>query len=218
MSARKAFADFFPVGIEFEFQPVCLPGVDETSDAERALVSGMAVKRQREFLSGRAAARRALIRLGVRSHDLLIGSAREPLWPPDVSGSISHTEHFCLVAVAPRDHFPSLGLDCAPDQGLAEALWPRICTEEELKWIHEQPGRERHRWAQLFFCAKEAAYKYHYPLAQAYLGFQALSVRLDTRTERFSMQPSLASPLQEARGAWRRAEGLLVCLVIPSNN
>jgi len=215
MIARADLAGFFPPGIEFELQPVRLPEPSETSAAERALVAGAAPKRQREFLSGRAAARAALARLGVAAHDLLSGGAREPLWPQHLTGSISHTDEFCLVAVAPRARCAGLGLDCEPDEDLAEPLWQRVCTPAERAWLREQPAEQRGRRARLLFCAKEAAYKYQQPLTRSFLGFQELSVSFGAPAESFALHPAAPGPLQEARGQWRRAAGLLVCLVLP---
>ncbi len=215
MTAPADLAGFFPPGIEFELQALRLPEPSETSAAERAFVAGASPKRQREFLSGRAAARAALARLGVAAHDLLPGGAREPLWPPGMTGSITHTGRFCLVAVAPRARCVSLGLDCEPDEDLAEPLWQRVCTPVERSWLREQPAEGRGRWARLIFCAKEAAYKYQHPLTRSFLGFQELSVSFDAPTESFGLHPAAPGPLQEARGRWHRTAGLLVCLVLP---
>lgn len=216
MISQVDLAGFFPPGIEFELQPVHLPSESETSPAERALVKGASPKRQREFLSGRAAARRALARLGVEAYDLLSGSAREPIWPPQLIGSISHTAEFCIVATAPRARVTALGLDCEPDDDLDEGLWARVCTPAEREWLWEQESEYRGRWARLIFCAKEAAYKYQHPLTHAFLGFQDLSVIPDAREQTFTLQPKVPNPLKDARGSWRRAAGLLVCLVLPT--
>lgn len=196
-------------------QPVRMPGEDETTAAERSCVARAAPKRQREFLSGRAAARQALARLGRHGHDLLVSPTRAPRWPPEVVGSISHCGAVCLAAVALRTQLSGIGVDCEPDAALDASLWPRICTPTELDWMRSQPEAERGRWARLIFCAKEAAYKYQHPLTQSFVGFQAVSIILEPRTESFRIhsEPRI-HVLNEARGSWRRSDGLVVSLVV----
>lgn len=219
---------FFPATVEFELQPVRLPDESETTAAERGCVAQAVLKRQREFLSGRAAARQALARLGIHGHDLLVSPSRGPLWPPGVVGSISHSGDVCLAAVALSAQLPGIGVDCAPDAALDELLWSRICTPVELDWIRLQPEPQRGRWARIFFCAKEAAYKYQQPLTLGFLGFQDLTLGMDPQTKSFSMQlegrfsnrsgeafPGLdpGTLLQSARGSWRLTAGHVIGLV-----
>lgn len=207
-------ADFFPAGVECEAQAVRMPAAEETTPAERACVAGAAPKRQREFLSGRIAARRALARLGITACELLPDPAGGPRWPPEVVGSISHSGALCLAAVAPRAQLAGLGVDCEPDDPLDAALWPRIITPAELAWIGRQPEAERGRWVRLFFSAKEAAYKYQHPLTRNFVGFQELTLILDPPAGTFALRSHPRVPeLDEARGAWRRSAGQLVSWV-----
>src|SRR3569623_1114660 len=57
---------------------------------EAQQVAGAVAKRRVEFAAGRACARRALTRLGIRDFVLKNGAARAPRWPRGVVGSISH--------------------------------------------------------------------------------------------------------------------------------
>lgn len=58
-------------------------------EAERALVARAVPKRRDEYAAGRNCARAALARLGVHDFALLAGSAREPIWPEGVIGSMT---------------------------------------------------------------------------------------------------------------------------------
>lgn len=158
-----------------------MPSVEETTARERAQVATAVAKRQREFLTGRVAARRALARLGVPVLELEVGPRRAPQWPPEVVGSIAHSAEWCLVAVARRNLVGGLGLDVEPARPLAAELWPRICTPGEQEWIAAQPQAERGLWALRYFCAKEAVYKCQFPRSGRFLGFHEVEVRFGDR-------------------------------------
>lgn len=212
---------FFPHGVIYEAVPVAMPGAGEVTDRERACVASAVLKRQREFLCGRAAARRLLHRLGAPAEDLLVGSNRAPLWPEGVVGSISHCDTLCLVAVARSAELAGIGVDCEPDAPLDAELWPRIGTPAELAWLERQAAAERGRWARWIFAAKEAAYKYQHPRTGVFLGFQDLAVRF-TADGAFDLlaagaPPLAATVLAGARGVYRHSGGHLVCAVIPAS-
>lgn len=203
---------FFPQAAEWEVRELTIPGDEEVSAAERAVVAHAAERRRREFLAGRAAARRALARLGVHGHDLLVGAAREPLWPPGVVGSLSHDADCCVAVAASRARLAGIGVDCAPDRPLPQRLWARIATPAELAWASGFLEPQRGRWLRLIFSAKEAFYKYQRPLSGRFLGFADATVEPDAATESFTIRSGL-SGFRAVRGAWRRSAGRLVCLV-----
>jgi len=155
-------------------QPELLPGEGE------ALSRALPIRR-REFAAGRAAARRALVALGLPPAPIPMAPDRAPIWPEGLFGSISHSASLCLAVVgrAPL----SLGLDLEPDAPLEEDLLPTICRPEELARL---PEPARGNLARLIFSAKEATYKALYPLTGVILDFADLEVTLEPEAGRFT--------------------------------
>lgn len=210
-----------PAGVLYEMGPVHMPADTETSDAERAAVSAAVLKRQREFLSGRAAARRLLTRLGHSGGDLLPQPSRAPAWPAGIVGSISHCDRAFLVVAAPSSVLGGIGIDCEPDEPLPPELWERICSPRELAWLESQEPASRGCWARRFFSAKEAVYKYQYPRTARFLGFQEVEIAFDSASCQFQTRWTgaeaengidLSSVLEAAEGAWTVRDGLVVCV------
>ena len=75
-----------------------------------ALLADAVPKRQAEFLAGRFLRQAALKLLGRPSVPIGIGNKREPVWPPGISGSISHSHGIC-VSMATLDSEAMVGVD-----------------------------------------------------------------------------------------------------------
>jgi 4'-phosphopantetheinyl transferase EntD len=145
-------------------------------EEERAL--GRAVeKRRREFTTGRACAREALARLGIRS--VAIGSGRdgEPLWPAGIVGSITHCDGYRACAVAPAGAVLALGIDAERDAPLSDGVWAEVAFGSELA-LRAPAGPGPHLDAVLF-SAKESVYKAWFPLTRRRLGFADAQVAID---------------------------------------
>lgn len=138
-------------------------------------------KRKREFVGGRAAARSAMARLGLKPVPIPVQSSRAPQWPDGVWGSISHTDTLCAAAVT-KEPF-SLGLDVERDSDLKPQLLSTICSEAELVRI---AGPDQLRLAKLIFSAKEAAYKAQFPLTGQVFGFDHMDILLDLQARVFT--------------------------------
>src|SRR4051794_32188529 len=78
---------------------------------EEAFIAGAGERRRRDFAAGRHAAREALIRLGIDGGSLLRGAGGEPLWPPGIAGSISHSADYAVAAAARKSDFDYVGVD-----------------------------------------------------------------------------------------------------------
>ena len=109
---------------------------------------------------------------------------RSPIWPPGLTGSITHTHSACLAAVAWEREVRMLGLDLERDGALENALFPTICRHSEQVWLQNQtnPGQ----MAKLIFSAKEAAYKAQYRLSQTLFGFDTFETEFDLENGQFS--------------------------------
>ena len=132
---------------------------------EEALVAKAVWKRQREFAKGRECARRALAGFGRGNAMLLSGSDREPLWPPDIVGSITHTQGLCGAAVALSNRYQGIGIDAEPAESLGVDLTKRICRDDEASAASTMAWLESAIVPRLVFCAKEAVYKCVFPIS-----------------------------------------------------
>lgn len=173
-----ALADLFPPGA---VAAVLLePGELAALLPEEALCMKRAVpKRMREFAAGRQCAHRVLAELGITEFAVLMAADRQPLWPPSIVGSITHTHEYCAAVAAERSRLLALGIDAELADSVAEELWPTICRESELMALQRLATGERARAATLVFSAKEAFHKCQYPLTGEWLGFEDVSIDLE---------------------------------------
>ena len=135
-------------------------------------------RRQAEFFFGRWAVRAALLAQGLPARPVGIGTAREPLWPAEVVGSITHINGLAAAAVAPAATCVGLGLDAervarGEDQAALRGL---AVDERELKLLRELGDADLDRWVTIAFSAKESLYKAAFPTVRRFFGFEAARV------------------------------------------
>ena len=152
---------------------------------EEVCIEGSNALRKQEFRAGRACAREAMKKLGCPPSPIPAGAQRGPCWPSGVVGSISHTRECCVAAVAFMDDFKSLGLDMEQYARLKPELWRLVLTRDEAVWVEGFSESERVCHAALIFSAKEAFYKYQFPLTQTWLGFQDVEVDVSLEEKAF---------------------------------
>lgn len=140
-------------------------------EAEALHLARVVPKRAREFAAGRLCARRALAEFGMADFPLRAAEDRQPIWPPSMVGSITHTAGFCAAVVAERARLCALGLDSEVVGDVNGEIWPSICTQSEIAWVGSRPAAERAAAVTLIFSAKEAFYKCQYSLVGETLGF-----------------------------------------------
>lgn len=169
-------------------------------------------KRRREFVTGRACARRALERLGVAPVAIPSGARGEPLWPAGVVGSITHCQGYRACAVARSTDFRSLGIDAEVDAPLPDGVLEHVAFGPERQ-LAEADG-EVHL-DRLLFSAKEAVFKAWFPLAGRWLGFEDARLEIDVDARTFSAEllvpgPVLdAGPLTSFHGGWCVEAGVI---------
>lgn len=168
---RSLALALFPPGVAGA-ELLRLEEADPPLDAERAGLEDAAPARLLEFAAGRHCAREALRALGYEPVAVPRGGSREPLWPPGITGSISHASGYCGAVVARASTCGGLGFDVEEWGRMRPALWRRIATPAEREWLRAR-GDEGERWATVLFSAKEAFYKAQYPRSATFLGFQA---------------------------------------------
>jgi 4'-phosphopantetheinyl transferase EntD len=167
VSVGPAPASLFPPGVVLA---VAEPGDDEVPLApeEAALVARAVERRRRDFTAGRACARVGLAALGFPARAVGARPERDPTWPVEAVGSITHTAGWVAAVVARSDAFAGLGIDAEAATPLDDALIDRVC----------RPGEPTEPLAaKTLFCAKEAVYKAVFPSTRVFLEFHDVEVR-----------------------------------------
>lgn len=149
-------------------------------------VEQVAPARAREFGAGRAAARTAMEMLGQCPRPVLQGEDRAPVWPPGLTGSITHSARDCLAVVTDDTDIRALGLDLEPAIALESALWPVVCTPPEIAWLASLGPSQRGHFAKLIFSAKEATYKAQYVVSHTLLDFHDITLSVDLGANTFT--------------------------------
>ena len=175
---------------------------------ELALVQEVKNSSRRDaFSSGRRLAKMALSHLGISLRPIL-RQERRPIWPEFVVGSISHTEHLAVSAVAKSMHCRGIGVDLEVISAVDERVANRVLDDQERDWIVKQQLPE---WRTALFSAKEAIYKATNPITDEFLGFRDVTLTVDEDALSFTAKTTrdfVASPLLErARGYFHRIEG-----------
>ena len=140
---------------------------------ELATLSAAAVaKRRREFTLGRIAARQAIEALGRAPTPILVGHNREPLWPEELRGSITHSAGWAAAAVAPAERTANLGLDLEDSGAITPGIEGAVTDAIERGWTGGDPVR-----VAKLFSAKESVFKAFHRFRRAYFGFDAVRLR-----------------------------------------
>jgi 4'-phosphopantetheinyl transferase EntD len=184
---RELLASLFP---PFVIVEAAGPGDDDESllpPEESRWLAPMASVRRREFTAGRNTARRALERLGLPRVAIgRHGDDRDPEWPADIVGSISHTHGVAVAACAWASDVLAIGLDVERAGPLGDDIVREICRNEELDALRHVAPPEPSDWPKLLFAVKEAGYKAWFPRTRTPLEFHAMHVILDPPARRFS--------------------------------
>ena len=191
-------------------------GINPETITEFDQVASAGSKRQREFLCGRYYAHRLIDVLGYR--DFIIGRDDKgcPLWPPGITGSISHTNDYCVAAIAQESSIRSVGVDLEEAGRMKVDLWKRLFTRAEISVLEKirQPVEQK-RHAAIMFSAKEAYYKYDYPLHQQQHEFTDVEIDIDDSSHQFSLHITGQSPDNRLIG--RFASGLTHVMTLIAN-
>ncbi len=145
----------------------------ELTHAERQPLQKAVAKRRREFAAGRVAAKRCAQRLGKPMASLPVGSQREPCWPQDLLGSISHDNVSALAWLAPSSQVAGLGLDVEQTSRLKSDTWRMLFTDQELRLLENSNDKEL---ALILFSAKESIYKCLFPTVKRFIGYKEVSI------------------------------------------
>ena len=146
------------------------------AEAPRAL-GPVSDARRREFARGRACARLAMQKLGVRPLPLLRGRERQPLWPAALCGSITHCDGYCAAVVAHTRDMRTIGIDAEVIRAFGDVVLDRIALAGERAWMSGADARAP--WAVLLFSAKESVFKAWFQVFESALDFSHVHIDFD---------------------------------------
>lgn len=158
-------------------------------------------KRRAEFLAGRLCARRALARLGAPAAPVPVGRDREPVWPPGVVASITHTSERALCLVAHAADTLGLGVDIerAIDAARAAEIGGVVVDAAEQALI-EAGFADPAAGLGAVFSAKESLYKALFPQVRRLFGFEAMRLaRVGPRQLEFVCAEDLADGVRRGQ-------------------
>ena len=128
-------------------------------------------KRLTDFSTGRYCATKALEQMRIKDATIPIGEDREPIWPEGIVGSISHCDSLTGAIVAKSSDHISLGIDIEEIGRVTPDLWDLVFTENEKNYLSGLSEKEVLIQSTAIFSAKEAFYKFQYPITQTFLDF-----------------------------------------------
>jgi enterobactin synthetase component D len=137
-------------------------------------------RRQAEYFYGRAAARCALAVVGVVDWVVASGSLRQPLWPPGIVGSISHTQNYAAAIALPASSHRGIGIDVEiiSDATSASALSAVAFNAAELRHIpSDNDAVLRTLSLTIGFSAKESFYKAAFNVVGRLFDFDAVELQ-----------------------------------------
>ncbi len=142
-----------------------------------------------EFLNGRNTAHLALNKLKfINNSPILIGKNREPLWPENTIGSITHCLGYCAAAVAYKKNIIGIGIDAELNSKINKNIIPTTQTPiEQSRNIKLQLSHHDVCINKIVFSAKESTFKFIYPFIQHYISFNDIEIHLNTETKSFSI-------------------------------
>ena len=146
---------------------------------EQQYVANAIEKRRNEFSTGRLCTQLALQQHKIYDAAVLIGNNREPIWPTNLTGSISHCHDIAGAVVVDNSILPAVGIDIERLKPLKERFVDYICTDEEKAWLNTQTGYSLDTLLLMLFSLKEAIYKCVYVATDQKLTFKDCNILPD---------------------------------------
>ena len=149
---------------------------------EEASLAEASVKRIQEFRAGRYCATQALHSMGIENFPILRGKNREPIWPDNIVGSISHCKDIAGAVVADKHRIKSVGLDIENQKQLKLGFAKHVCTDSERIWLESQNADFQNQALLLIFSIKEAVFKCIYQSSGVHLTFRECNTAMQYAT------------------------------------
>lgn len=150
---------------------------------EKKYVLNAVLARRAEFATGRYCAREILTKLGYAEIAIPVGPKMEPIWPTNVSGSISHDQGIAVAVISADQHISGLGIDLLGLESRIDGTGSGLIADEsEISSVGEMLHSVSYRAYQdvspllLIFSAKESAIKAISPSLEHYLDFREIQI------------------------------------------
>lgn len=172
-------------------------------------IKNASLKRRVEFLAGRVCAVSAM-----RLHGKMpviqpgINADRSPLWPPNTTGSISHSKKIAVAAVGHKENCDSIGIDIEQiaHVKVAEQLISKITSYGEIENI-VLPNLNMQEIFSAIFSSKESLFKAIYPQVNKFFYFSDVQcIKILPESNQWSMK--LTRNLSKLHYAGRVYNGL----------
>jgi 4'-phosphopantetheinyl transferase EntD len=137
-------------------------------------------QRRAQFATGRSRARHAFARLGAPLVAIPFDDEGAPIWPAGVVGSISHKREHCIAAVARTTVFENVGVDLEfdVDDRAESELVRRVCVTATERAQAVALRDEMRSPGTFFLAAKEAYFKFQFPMTRTRLDWDEVEVTL----------------------------------------
>jgi enterobactin synthetase component D len=173
-----ALPDTVLLSTRFDTSQLAIDDFQRSAIEAPASIQRSVAKRQAEFLAGRICARAALQQLEGLSLSPAIGEDRAPVWPPHITGSITHSTGRAAAIVTRKSDWRGLGMDLEnllnPER--AERLAGEILTPAEMQRMAAGRRDQLALWVTLTFSVKESLFKALYPIVQQRFYFEHAEV------------------------------------------
>lgn len=176
-------------------------------------------KRLTDFSTGRYCATKALEQMRIKDATIPIGEDREPIWPEGIVGSISHCDSLTGAIVAKSSDHISLGIDIEEIGRVTPDLWDLVFTENEKNYLSGLSEKEVLIQSTAIFSAKEAFYKFQYPITRTFLDFLDVEVALPSINYIKVLSGAIKtnSPIRENTVSYYFESGCVVAMIASLN-
>lgn len=158
--------------------------------------------------------------LGVPEEDIGIGPRGEPLWPPGVSGSMSHTAQAAVCLLALGQHRVGVDVENLLSPAHASEIQRLIMSPAEQTYLAGF-NDQQHLLTTIVFSAKECLYKALYPEVRSYFDFlDAEVVQVDCGRLTLGLRKSLTKSLPTATMIvihWQAGREVMTYTPVPSS-
>ena len=192
----------FPDHISFCLLPVHSTSNQNLHPAEENYLSLVSSpSRKQHYRSGRICAKEALSRLGIKDQPVLRDSdTREPLWPEDISGAITHSGNWVAAATGKITTVSGIGIDLEDmERNIDPGISRHVCIREENEWLEELDDLYVDQALKLIFSAKESIFKAFFPSTRIFLHFYDARIFLEDSIFQSSKPESFPDEIQKSQ-------------------
>jgi enterobactin synthetase component D len=177
MNVVKSQFDFPFYSIFFDVNTYNIEDFDANGIAFPATLSHAVTKRQAEYLAGRICAQAVLKTCGFDTFQVFNGEDRAPIWPDNITASISHTKGIAVAMASKDAKVKGIGIDIEylMDKEKEIELQSYILAPDENEVFSEWASTHFHPLT-IIFSAKESLYKALYPSVKTFFGFDSASL------------------------------------------